>query len=124
MTRIEEEERVWKKASLVQHTLFYVKTTVGLGIMAQHERLWAAPVAKLIGQLKIACNITLGQCIGVQHIQSSLLYNKNCGLQTSKYSFFRPHLKGLSRLVRRPKSYNSAVSQPIRIRFGVSMYLW
>ena len=67
--------------------------------------------------------MALGQCIGLQHIQSSLLYDKKCGLQTSKHSFFRPHLKGLSRLVRRSKPQNSAVSQPIRIRFGVLMDL-
>ena len=101
-----------------------IENTVGLGTMAQHARVWALPVAKLVGQSKIASNITLGKLIGLHHIQSLLLYNKNCGLQPSKHSFFRPHLKGLSRLVRRPKPQNSAISQPIRMRFGVSMYLW
>ena len=54
--------------------------TVGLGTMAHLARLWALPVAKLVGQSKIASNITLGKFIGLHHIQSSLLYNKNSGL--------------------------------------------
>ena len=120
-----------KKSSIPSTTFYFIVThssipsscTVGLGTMAQHARLWALPVAKLAGQSKIACNITLGKFIELYHIQSSLLYNKNCGLQTSKHSFFRPYLKGLSRLVRWPKPQNSAVSQPIGIRFGVSMHL-
>ena len=97
-------------------------STVEPCTLAQHARLLALPVAKLVGQSKIASNITLGKFIGLHHIQSSLLYMKNCGLQTSKHSFFRPYLKGLSRLVRRPKPQNSAISQPIGIRFGVSKH--
>ena len=103
---------------------YYRRNTVGLGTMAQHARLWVLPMAKLVGQSKIASNIPWGKFNGLHHVQSSLLYNKNCSLQTSKHSFFRPYLKGLSRLVRRPKPQNSAVSQPIRMRFGVSMHLW
>ena len=127
-----EVYKVLKTANLLLLAIQYLKYsqfpadghTVGLGTMAQHAQVWALPVAKLVGQSKIASNITLEKLIGLHHIQSSLLYNKNCGLQTSKHSFFRPYLKGLSRLVRWPKPQNSAVYQPIRIRFGVSMHLW
>ena len=58
--------------------------------MAQHAQLWALPVAKRMGQSKIACNITLGKLIGLHHIQSLSLYNKICGLQTSKHLFLLP----------------------------------
>ena len=57
--------------------------TVGLGTMAHLARLWALPVAKLVGQSKIASNMTLGKFIGLHHIQRSLLYN---GASTEKKS--------------------------------------
>ena len=66
------------KYSLNRNVNFNLLTTVGLGTMAQPARLWALPVAKLVGQSKIASNITLGKLIGLHHIQSTLLYNKIC----------------------------------------------
>ena len=46
-------------------------TTVRLGKMAQHARLWALFMAKLKGQSQNASNMALGKCIGLQHIQIS-----------------------------------------------------
>ena len=54
--------------------------TVGLGTMVQRAQFKAPCVAKQKGQLKIAINITLGECIKLKHIQSSLLKDKNSGL--------------------------------------------
>ena len=44
-------------------------STVRLGKMAQHARLWALFMAKLKGQSQNASNMALGECIGLQHIQ-------------------------------------------------------
>ena len=52
---------------LQRHTL----TTVRLGKMAQHARLWALVIAKLEGQSQNASNMALGELIGLQHIQIS-----------------------------------------------------
>ena len=46
-------------------------STVRLGKMAQHARLWALFMAKLKGQSQNASNMALGKCIGLQHIQIS-----------------------------------------------------
>ena len=46
-------------------------STVRLGKMVQHARLWALFMAKLMGQSQNASNMALGQLIGLQHIQKS-----------------------------------------------------
>ena len=46
-------------------------STVRLGKMAQHARLWALFMAKLEGQSQNASNMALGQLLGLQHIQKS-----------------------------------------------------
>ena len=63
------------------------------------------------------------KCIELYRIQKSTIYFKNCGLQPWKSSFLAPYLQGLSRLVKRIKLKNSAVSRQIGIRFGVSKHL-
>ena len=50
--------------------------------MAQHARLLALLMAKIKGKSKGFCNMVLGQCIGLQHIQRSMSQVKNCGLWT------------------------------------------
>ena len=49
-----------------------VSATVILGKMAQHARLWALLLAKLLGQSKSVSNMALGQWIELQHIQRSM----------------------------------------------------
>ena len=48
------------------------ESTVRLGKMAQHARLWALFMAKLKGQSQNASNMALGQLLGLQHIQKSV----------------------------------------------------
>ena len=67
----EEFKKGLKDFHVKSHSSTSLISTVRLGKMAQHARLWALFMAKLKGQSQNASNMALGQLLGLQHIQKS-----------------------------------------------------
>ena len=102
--------------------LFKVSTiyTVGPCILDQIDRLWGLTASKPMILFRTGSNVTLGRCIGLQHIQKSATHVKNCGLQGS---FLKPRLKDPFCPVKQTKFHISVISLLVKMIFNMSKHV-